>query len=84
MRLVICGFFSSSLIRVSGTPLRPKPPARRVLFERRSWMAEAADGNTAGVVSGGGGVYGEEGRGGGAFIDLISVRGARKAAEGVL
>lgn len=48
VRLVICGFFSSSLIRVSGTPLRPKPPARRVLFERRSWMAAAADGNTAG------------------------------------
>lgn len=57
-------------MRVSGTPERPKPPARRVELGLRSEMAEEAEGKTSG-----GGLVGvvEEGRGRGAFVDFMAV-----------
>ena len=46
VRPVIWGFASRASISVSGTPQRPKPPARRVLLDLRSLIASAAEGKT--------------------------------------
>ena len=40
------GVACTVLMRVSGTPERPKPPASRVELERMSAMASAAEGRT--------------------------------------
>lgn len=44
VRPVMCVFFDTSLMRVSGTPHRPKPPQRIVESEGRSLMASEAEG----------------------------------------
>jgi hypothetical protein len=42
VRPVMCGEDFTWAIRVSGTPERPKPPQRRVLFDGISAMADSA------------------------------------------
>lgn len=46
VRLVIWGLECRVLMRVSGTPQRPKPPARTVLFDWSKERAEEAEGRT--------------------------------------
>ena len=52
VRLVMLGRERRVLIRVSGTPQSPKPPARRVLLDWREASAERAEGRTLLMASG--------------------------------